>query len=509
MRWLDEYVVGQEEAKKALIQVVINGLFNVYRDQGALGAVFLAWPTGVGKTELARSLARTLFGDSSAFTLITAQTMSHPADIAQLVGSSAGYIGYGDTPEMSDIRIHAGYKTAKEKKKLHPLIRGYNAENFSIVLVDEVEKAHPDIPNAFLWAIQSGEMKMSAWKDVDSKIKHSKMTDLRNTIFIFTSNVGEHKIASSKKNIIWFSSSNTDVRTWDKETFLWELRKSFAPEFIWRMDEIVRCHDLTQVQLRQVFNLHAARMNKIMEDKTYFTSLRVWATREYVDSVILGAKWIEYGARAIVPAIKSMGALTGIAIESWRIPKDANGILEFDMKDGAPILTFLNRPTGKHKKLTQESPQLASMSENTKTLVEWKINKFGDQVRTTAQTYLKLIAGYDPSLADTCRILERRLQWYGFNRKNLQDLQAIAFVSIYQSMDMPENGDILIRDQNMFGSPGFRAIEKYLRAAIIKSFSLEEIYQTICVLLKRPMTKNEALVISQHIHRLLQWKSQN
>lgn len=76
--------------------------------------------------------------------------MSHPADIAQLVGSSAGYIGYGDTPEMSDIRIHAGYKTAKEKKKLHPLIRGYNAENFSIVLVDEVEKAHPDIPNAFL-----------------------------------------------------------------------------------------------------------------------------------------------------------------------------------------------------------------------------------------------------------------------------------------------------------------------------------------------------------------------
>lgn len=71
-------------------------------------------------------------------------------------------------------------------------------------------------------------------------------------------------------------------------------------------------------------------------------------------------------------------------------------------------------------------------------------------------------------------------------------------------MDMPENGDILIRDQNMFGSPGFRAIEKYLRAAIIKSFSLEEIYQTICVLLKRPMTKNEALVISQHIHRLLQ-----
>lgn len=82
--------------------------------------------------------------------------MSHPADISQLIGSGAGYIGYGDTPNLADIRVHQGYKKAKEDKKLHPMLRdNYNAENFSIILVDEVEKAHPDIPNAFLNALQS------------------------------------------------------------------------------------------------------------------------------------------------------------------------------------------------------------------------------------------------------------------------------------------------------------------------------------------------------------------
>ena len=91
-----------------------------------------------------------LFGDPSAITIITAETMPHPADIAHLIGSPPGYIGYGEAPDMADTKVHHGYKSAKEKGKLHPLIQGYEAENFSIVLVDEIEKAHPDIPNSFL-----------------------------------------------------------------------------------------------------------------------------------------------------------------------------------------------------------------------------------------------------------------------------------------------------------------------------------------------------------------------
>ena len=508
IRWLDEFVVGQDEAKKALVRVVIQWLYNVYRDQWVLWAVFLAWPTGVWKTELARSLARTLLWDPSAITKIVAETMPHPADIAQMVWSPAWYVWYGDIPEMSDINIHKWYKTAKEKWKLHPLLKGYEAENFSIVLIDEAEKAHPDIPNAFLWAIQSGEMKMASWKESDSRIKHSKMTDLRNTLFIFTSNAWEHTIASSKSRSIWFSMGEGGIDQGDRDIFMRELKRIFAPEFIGRMDDVIRCHSLSSEELRRVFDLHTDRMNVLLAEKKYFSSFQVRTTRQYVDAVISGAWGIEYWARSIAPAIKNIGALTGMVIQSGRIPKDSQWILEFDIDSvsQSTVFKFLHTTWSQIRALTTDSISRTSVPEDTRNLVEGKISKHGDQLRDTVQWYLRLMAGYDTWFADTCRILERRLRWFGFNTKDIHDLQAAAFVAIYQSVEQPADYEIIVRYDEMFWVIGFRPIEKFLRTAIIRSLPLEEIYQTIRVLLKRPMMKDEAIVIAQHIHRLLQGK---
>lgn len=188
---MEKYVIGQDEAKNKLAQTIINGVYNVNNDQGVLGAIMLAGPTGVGKTELARSLADTLLGSPDAFTKVDAGLFVHPADISQLTGSSPGYIGYGDTPKFADTEVHRFYQEAKQKERLHPLLNRYGMENFSIVLVDEFEKAHPDVQNAFLNTLQSGVMEMSTGKESqpDGKIKHSKQTDFSNTLFIFTSNV--------------------------------------------------------------------------------------------------------------------------------------------------------------------------------------------------------------------------------------------------------------------------------------------------------------------------------
>lgn len=86
--------------------MLIHGLAHPCRDQGVLGAVFLAGPTGVGKTELARALANMLFGNPDAFTRICGETMVHPMDVSKLVGSPAGYVGYGDAPQMADTQVH-------------------------------------------------------------------------------------------------------------------------------------------------------------------------------------------------------------------------------------------------------------------------------------------------------------------------------------------------------------------------------------------------------------------
>lgn len=505
MSWLDRFVVWQFEAKKAIIATVMDWLSNVYRDQGALGAVFLAWPTWIGKTELARALAYIFFWDVSAFTKISAETMPHPADISQLVWSPSGYIWYGDTPEMADINIHSGYKIAKEKWKLHSFIQGYEAENFSIVLIDEIEKAHPDIPNAFLWAIQSWEMKMTSWKEVDSKLNHHKFTDLRNTLFIFTSNIWEHAISRSKKGNMWFTTSDKP-NSGDAEIFSRELKNFFAPEFIWRMDKVVRCSSLSKEELWKVFRLHEARMNTMLEERQYFTMIRVHATETYVDTILGQSKWIDYWARAIVPAVKRMWSLTWMAIHSGKIPKDTNGVLEFDIENGAPILRFSHVPLLVSKELTWEAVMHTSILENTRLLVEWRINKYGDQVRDTVQAYLSLIASYNSGFADTCRIYENRLRWYGFNTVDIKELRSIAYISVYQSVEQSTNYEILTRHENVFLPVSFQAIEKFLRAAVAQSLPLKDIYRHIWILIKRPMTENESILLSQYIHRLLNWK---
>ena len=129
---------------------------------------------------------------------------------------------------------------------------------------------------------------MAAGKETDTKLKYSKVTDLSNTLFIFTSNVGEHKIASSKRSEIGFGAGGgrDTTRDSDKGIFIQELKREFAPEFIGRMDSVVRCHPLSLEAIRKIFELHVSRINKILEAKKYGTSLRIRATEEYVDNVI-------------------------------------------------------------------------------------------------------------------------------------------------------------------------------------------------------------------------------
>ena len=128
----------------------------------------LAGPTGVGKTELMRALSNTLFGTPDGYIKIDGGLMTHPADVSQFTGASPGYIGYGDTPKFADTELYRAYEESKKQNKLHPLINDYAMRNTALVLVDEVEKAHPEVINAFLNVWQSGRMEMSTGKEGSS-----------------------------------------------------------------------------------------------------------------------------------------------------------------------------------------------------------------------------------------------------------------------------------------------------------------------------------------------------
>lgn len=120
-------------------------------------------------------------------------------------------------------------------------------------------------------------------------VNHSRVTDLRNTLFVFTSNIGEHSIKKERGKSIGFTDQTKDT-SGDHATFEKELKKHFAPEFIGRMDAVVRCHNLTDEQIRSILDIHVDKMNRILEQKKYFTSMRVTTTRRFVDHVLAQSK---------------------------------------------------------------------------------------------------------------------------------------------------------------------------------------------------------------------------
>lgn len=443
--------------------------------------------------------------------------MSHQADIARLVGSSSGYVGYGDVPYMADVRVHAGYKTAKQKGTLHPLLGRYEMENFSIVLVDELEKAHPDVANAFLNALQSGEMSMSSGKEsansrLSKDIKHALSTDLRNTIFIFTSNVGEHVIATEKRTTIGFAantvSTNAASKTGsaDKATFEKALKKTFAPEFLHRIDAIVRCHSITGEHLRQIMALNVGHVNRALRDKGYFDSIRFEMTPEFVEHSLKSAKSEEAGARAISVVMKGITARLGMALQSGKLPDEANGIIRFELSGGVPDINFYETPEFSDEAAnSKRAPHPTNHSSaSVRNFVEGKLSTFDDTIREVIAEYMELMSDYDPDYKPAKKFLEGRLEACGFTAEDLGFLQTSAFLKVYETTERLKEAEIIIRTGADFEPVGFRAIEKYLRASVAKNVSLVRMYAFIRVLLDRPMSRNESVVVSQHLHRLLQ-----
>jgi ATP-dependent Clp protease ATP-binding subunit ClpC len=223
---LHKRVIGQEEAIKALSQAI---------RRTRAGLIF-AGPTGVGKTELAKSLAEFLFGDEDSLIQLDMSEFSEKHTVSRLFGSPPGYVGYEE----------GGQLTEKVRRK-----------PFSVVLFDEVEKAHPDIFNSLLQILEDGRL-------TDSQ---GRVVDFKNTVIIMTTNLGTRDIA---KGINMGFSAGNDVRTgYDrmKAKVQDELKQHFRPEFLNRVDDIVVFPQLTQEEIVTIVDLMIAKLDARLRDK--------------------------------------------------------------------------------------------------------------------------------------------------------------------------------------------------------------------------------------------------
>jgi ATP-dependent Clp protease ATP-binding subunit ClpB len=255
---LHERVVGQDEAVTAIANAVRRSRAGLQDPGRPIGSFIFLGPTGVGKTELARALAGFLFDDDAHMVRIDMSEYMEKHAVSRLIGAPPGYVGYDEGGQLT------------EAVRRRP---------YSVVLFDEIEKAHPDVFNTLLQLLDDGRL-------TDG---HGRTVDFRNTVIIMTSNVGSHLVSDSSD---W---SQKEVRT----RVLDELRRTFRPEFLNRVDDIVIFHKLGRAEIGRIVDLQLGRLRKLLSDR----QLQIELTADA--ATFLGDRGYDptYGARPLKRAI--------------------------------------------------------------------------------------------------------------------------------------------------------------------------------------------------------------
>lgn len=233
---LHKRVVGQEEAVSAVAKAIKRGRVGLKDPKRPIGSFLFLGPTGVGKTELSKALAEALFGNEDAMIRVDMSEYMEKHSVAKMIGSPPGYVGHDDGGQLS------------EQVRRHP---------YSVILFDEIEKAHPDVFNILLQVLDDGHITDSQGRKVD----------FRNTVIIMTSNAGAQAIIDPKK--LGFNAKEDDAGDYKrmKSNVMNEIKLIFRPEFLNRIDEILVFHPLDKEQLRKIVSMMCRELARRAKDQ--------------------------------------------------------------------------------------------------------------------------------------------------------------------------------------------------------------------------------------------------
>lgn len=289
---LHKRVVGQEEGVTKVTEAIIRSRAGIKDPSKPIGSFLFLGPTGVGKTELAKALAASLFDDENNMVRIDMSEYMEKYSVSRLIGAPPGYVGYEEGGQLTE---------AVRRKP------------YSVVLFDEIEKAHPDVFNVLLQVLDDGRITDSQGRTVDFK----------NTILIMTSNIGAGYLLEGIRE-------DGSIREDAEEAVMGELRAHFRPEFLNRLDETILFRPLTREHIAGIINLILADLNRRLEDR----DLSVELTPEASEFVVENAYDPVYGARPLKRYIqKHVETLTARLILEDRV--QAGDVVEIGVRDGA------------------------------------------------------------------------------------------------------------------------------------------------------------------------------
>ena len=268
---LHKRVIGQEEAVHAVSQAVKRGRVGLKDPNRPIGSFLFLGPTGVGKTELSKALAQAVFGSEQAMIRVDMSEYMEKHSVSKLIGSPPGYVGYDEGGQLS------------EKVRRNP---------YSVILFDEIEKAHPDVFNILLQVLDDGHI-------TDA---HGRKVDFKQTIIIMTSNAGAQAIIEPKQ--LGFISQKDEKKDYEKmkSGVMEEVRRLFKPEFLNRIDEIMVFHTLNKEEIRKIVLLLLKSLEKRCEEQM---DIHLNVTNSAVDYIAEAGFDAKYGARPLRRAIQS------------------------------------------------------------------------------------------------------------------------------------------------------------------------------------------------------------
>ncbi|MDD3220375.1 MAG: ATP-dependent Clp protease ATP-binding subunit [Lachnospiraceae bacterium] len=268
---LHHRVIGQEEAVTAVSKAVKRGRVGLKDPNRPIGSFLFLGPTGVGKTELSKALAEAVFGNEQAMIRVDMSEYMEKHSVSKMIGSPPGYVGYDEGGQLS------------EKVRRNP---------YSVILFDEIEKAHPDVFNILLQVLDDGHITDAQGRKVDFK----------QTIIIMTSNAGAQAIIEPKK--LGFMSVEDESKDYEymKNGVMEEVRRMFKPEFLNRIDEIIVFHALNKAQIGQIVQILFRNLKKRCQEQMNIELVLRDTVRSYIAEAGFDSK---YGARPLKRAIQT------------------------------------------------------------------------------------------------------------------------------------------------------------------------------------------------------------
>ena len=309
---LNEHVVGQKEAIESVSNAIRRARAGISEENRPIGSFIFIGPTGVGKTELAKALATFMFNDNNAMIRLDMSEYMEKHTVARMIGSPPGYVGYEEGGQLTEMVRRRPY---------------------SVLLFDEIEKAHPEVFNILLQILDDGRI-------TDAK---GRMVNFKNTIIIMTSNLGSELILNlSQKEKLGFDEKKRDEKKDDekrvREIIFEVLRERFKPEFLNRVDEIIIFHSLSHTDIKEIVRLQLAKVQSRFENKKM--------TIRFSDKVIeyLARKGYDsmYGARPLKRCIQTE-ILNPMALDIIKGKYKENAEIQIDLKGKDEIIFSLKR----------------------------------------------------------------------------------------------------------------------------------------------------------------------